>query len=92
MRQGFVKRNALLVSRVEALHGTLVILSFTIPVLFMCFCLFQKKWKLENINLACLKLSLLVFYQFIDVPYGYLYYTSSFVSMVIAASVLKVAA
>ena len=41
----------------------------------MCFCLIQKKWKLQNINLACFKLSLLVFYQFIDVPYGYLFYT-----------------
>jgi hypothetical protein len=75
--------------RMAALHYTLIILSFGIPVLFMCFCLIQKKWKLQNINLACFKLSLLVFYQFIDVPYGYLFYTCSFVSMVIAAVILR---
>jgi hypothetical protein len=49
----------------------------------------QKKWKLENLNLACFKLSILVFYQFIDVPYGYLFYTGTFVSLVIAAVLLK---
>jgi hypothetical protein len=74
--------------RMATLHHTLIILSFGIPVLFMCFCLIQKKWKLQNINLACFKFSLLVFYQFIDVPYGYLFYTCSFVSMVIAAVLL----
>jgi K+ transporter len=63
-------------------------MSFAIPLLFMCFCLFQKKWKIQNINLACFKLSLVVFYQLIDVPYGYLFYTSSFVSLVIAANLL----
>jgi hypothetical protein len=57
--------------------------------LFMGFCLLQKKWSLQNINLACFKLSLLVFYQFIDVPYGYLFYTCSFVSLLIAASLLR---
>ena len=75
--------------RMAALHYTLIILSFVIPVLFMCFCMIQKKWNLQNINLACFKLSLLVFYQFIDVPYGYLFYTCSFVSMVIAAVILR---
>jgi len=71
------------------LHHTLLILSFLIPLLFMCFCLLQKKWKLHNVNLACFKLSILVFYQFIDVPYGYLFYTASFVSMVVASALLK---
>ncbi len=72
-----------------SLHVSLLTLSFGIPLLFMCFCLFQKRWHFQNINLACFKLSLLIFYQFIDVPYGYLFYTSSFVSLVIAASLLK---
>jgi hypothetical protein len=76
--------------RMAALHNTLLILSFGVPLLFMCFCLFQKKWKIQNINLACFKLSLLVFYQFIDVPYGYLFYTCTFVSLVIAANILSV--
>ena len=75
--------------RVSILHTTLIIASFGIPVLFMGFCLIQKKWKFENINLACFKLSLIVFYQFIDVPYGYLFYTGIFVSLVIAAVLLK---
>ena len=74
----------------RALHLTLLTASFAIPFLFMCFCLWQKKWKLQNINLACFKLSIVVFYQLIDVPYGYLFYTSSFVSLVIAARLLSV--
>ena len=76
--------------RMAILHQTLVIMSFGIPFLFMVFCLLQKKWKFQNINLACFKLSLLVFYQFIDVPYGYLFYTCSFVSLVVAANLLRV--
>ncbi|HEV3223702.1 MAG TPA: hypothetical protein VGZ90_12530 [Puia sp.] len=76
--------------RMAILHYSLLIMSFGIPLLFMCFCLLQKKWRFNNINLACFKLSLLVFYQFIDVPYGYLFYTSSFVSLVIATSILSV--
>jgi hypothetical protein len=72
-----------------ALHRTLVLASFTIPMLFMIFCIGQKKWKLQNVNLACFKLSLLVFYQFIDVPYGYLFYTNSFVSLLIAGALLS---
>ena len=75
--------------RIALLHKSLLVLSFGVPVLFMGFCLLQKKWKLNNINLACFKLSLLIFYQFIDVPYGYLFYTCSFVSLVIAAVLLK---
>jgi hypothetical protein len=74
--------------RIGILHITLLVMSFAVPLLFMCFCLFQKKWKFQNINLACFKLSLVVFYQLIDVPYGYLFYTSSFVSLVVASSLL----
>ena len=71
------------------LHITLLLTSFGIPLLFMCYCLFQRKRQLNNINLACFKLSLLVFYQFIDVPYGYLFYTCSFVSLVISGCLLN---
>ena len=74
----------------ESLHISLLAMSFGVPLLFMCFCLFQKRWKFQNINLACFKLSLLVFYQFIDVPYGYLFYTSLLLSaLVIAGSLLS---
>jgi hypothetical protein len=75
--------------RMDMLHHTLIAASFIVPVLFMCYVVFQKKWKMHNINLACFKLSLLVFYQFIDVPYGYLFYTCSFVSLVIAGVLLN---
>ena len=75
--------------RIAALHFTLIAATFIIPLLFLCGCLFQKQWKLQNINLACFKLSLLVFYQFIDVPYGYLFYTCSFVSLAIGAVLLE---
>ena len=74
--------------RIGILHTTLLVTTFVLPLLFICFCLFQKKWKFENINLACFKFSVVVFYQFIDVPYGYLFYTSSFVSLIIASSLL----
>lgn len=69
--------------RVAALHETLLICSFVLPVIFVLICLLQKRRKLNNINLAALKLTLIIFYQFIDVPYGYLFYTSSFVSLAI---------
>jgi hypothetical protein len=77
------------IHRIAMLHHTLLMVSFGIPFLFMCFCLLQKKWNLQNMNLACFKLSLLVFYQFIDVPYGYLFYPCSFVSLLIAAALLR---
>jgi hypothetical protein len=74
---------------IEGLHKTLITLSFVVPILFMGSFLIRKNPKFENINLACFKLSLLVFYQFIDVPYGYLFYTGSFVSLLIAAVLLN---
>jgi len=75
--------------RMGLLHDTLLIMTFAAPFLFICFCLLQKKWKFQNINLACFKFSLVIFYQFIDVPYGYLFYTSSFVSLIIAVNLLN---
>jgi hypothetical protein len=71
------------------LHRILVVGSFSVPVLFMLLCLWQKRRKLNNLLLATLKLSLLMFYQFIDVPFGYLFYTSVFVSLMIAAILLR---
>jgi len=66
-----------------ALHATLLLCSFILPVVFVLICLLQKRQKLNNVSLAALKLTLIIFYQFIDVPYGYLFYTSSFVSLTI---------
>jgi hypothetical protein len=68
------------------LHGLLILFSFTLP---MVFTVFAFRRRLNNIPLAALKLSLVVFYCFIDVPYLYLFYTSSLVSLIILALVIR---
>jgi hypothetical protein len=76
--------------RIALLHGLLITLSFGAPLLFVLFCKWRSgRKKIANIPLAALKISLVVFYCFIDVPYLYLFYTSSFVSLIIMALVLK---
>jgi len=70
--------------RITLQHNLLVYLSFIIPILFIGICMvLKKKFKrhLHNIPLSSLKVSLVVFYNFIDVPYLYLFYTSSFISL-----------
>lgn len=69
--------------RILQLHQTLIVLTFSVPVLFVAACFFiNKKIKLSNVPLASLKIGLVVFYSFIDVPYLYLFYTSSFISLI----------
>jgi hypothetical protein len=68
------------------LHGLLILFSFTLPVAFTVIA-FRRRC--NNIPLAALKLSLVVFYCFIDVPYLYLFYTSSLVSLIILALVIR---
>ncbi|HEV3324188.1 MAG TPA: hypothetical protein VG052_01240 [Puia sp.] len=68
------------------LHGLLILFSFTLP---MAFAVAARYNRLANIPLAALKLSLVVFYCFIDVPYLYLFYTSSLVSLIILALVIR---
>jgi len=88
--------------RILLLHRTLVTLSFTVPFLFVLLChwirhqtLYRTRlWKgpqrkINNISLAALKLSLVIFYCFIDVPYLYLFYTSSFVSLIILVLLIR---
>jgi hypothetical protein len=87
-------------NRIAALHWTLITLSFVTPLVFVIVCGFLNRKTaarnrtslphgpaapLANIPLATLKLSLVVFYCFIDVPYLYLFYTSSVVSLIILA-------
>jgi hypothetical protein len=74
---------------VLSLHRSLITLSLLLPLVFVFYCLRQKRWNLNNVNAATLKFALLVFYQFIDVPYGYLFYTCSMVSLVFAAGLLE---
>jgi hypothetical protein len=68
------------------LHGLLIFLTFTLPVAFTVAAVRRRR---ANIPLAALKLSLVVFYCFIDVPYLYLFYTSSLVSLVILALAMR---
>jgi hypothetical protein len=70
---------------IAALHYLLVVLTFTVPLIAMLLALrMHKKYGIpvQNIPLAILKLSLVIFFSFVDVPYLYLFYTSSFVSLV----------
>jgi hypothetical protein len=68
------------------LHGLLILFSFSLPIAFTVTALRRRR---TNIPLAALKLSLVVFYCFIDVPYLYLFYTSSLVSLVILALAIR---
>lgn len=65
---------------IAALHRTLILLSFILPTAFMLYA--RKNKNAANIPLATLKLTLVVFYCFIDVPYLYLFYTSSILSLI----------
>ncbi len=101
--------------RIALLHRLLIMFSFAVPLLFVCF----YYWKFRgprratashgstvpqgstlllrsnadttstNLPLATLKLTLVVFYCFIDVPYLYLFYTSSFVSLIAVTLALR---
>jgi hypothetical protein len=77
--------------RISLLHGTLIVLSFIVPALFIlgCYVASKKQVILSNVPLAALKITLVVFYNFIDVPYAYLFYTSSFISLLMIASLLR---
>jgi hypothetical protein len=71
--------------RTHLLHRVLIITSFAGPILFVLACRlweYVTKNTLGNIPLGCLKLSVVIVYTFLDVPYLYLFYTSSFVSLV----------
>ncbi len=75
--------------RITTLHYLLICLSFLVPLAAMILTLrLQKRYPFstEGIPLAILKISLVIFYSFIDVPYLYLFYTSSFVSLIGIAS------
>lgn len=77
--------------RIALLHGVLVLLTFAVPIVFVLVCYARiKAGKIvNNVPLAALKMGLVFFYCFIDVPYLYLFYTSSFVSLIIVALLLR---
>ena len=68
------------------LHSLLITLSFLAPPVFL---IVGRKYSCPNLPLATLKITLVIFYCFIDVPYLYLFYTSSFVSLIIAGLLLR---
>lgn len=75
---------------VPMLHSLLILASFVVPMVTMLFCYFRSRTaNLSNIPMAVLKISLVVFYSFIDVPYQYLFYTSSFVSLLLVTLVIQ---
>ena len=72
-------------------HTLLVSLALTVPTLFIVVTLLlQKKYSLTNqhIPFAALKLTLVVFYTLVDVPFLYLFYTGSFVSLFLVTYLL----
>jgi hypothetical protein len=76
--------------RIALLHYLLVTLSFGAPLLFLALCYWKFREKRPaNLPLAMLKLTLVLFYCFIDVPYLYLFYTSSFVSLIAVTLLLR---
>ena len=76
--------------RIALLHGVLVVLSFLAPLLLLVFSRWlSRRRPVANAPLAMLKISLVVFYCFIDVPYLYLFYTSSFVSLIIITLLIR---
>lgn len=73
-------------------HSLLIACSLGIPVIVTMLCLkFRERWKIdpERLPLAVLKLTLVVFFSLVDVPYQYLFYTSSFVSLLMLAPLMR---
>ncbi len=63
-------------------HTILLYASFLLPLLCVLGIRYlPKQYAYNNIPLALLKLTLVIVYNLIDVPYQYLFYTSSFVSL-----------
>jgi len=64
-------------------HQLLMVLSFLLPLLFVSIIAYANRHvkRYNNIALAALKLTIVMVYAFIDVPYQYLFYTSSFISL-----------
>jgi len=73
--------------RVGLLHNLLIGLTFIVPPVFIVI---GRRWlHAANLPLAALKLALVIFFGFIDVPYLYLFYTSSFVSLLALTLLLR---
>ena len=70
--------------QLHILHDLLLICSLLAPVLFLfLFVKFKEKFNPVFFPLACLKISLVVFFNLLTMPYIYLFFTSSFISIAI---------
>lgn len=68
--------------RIVMQHTLLLYASFLLPFLFVLGMRYLSKQRsYNNIALALLKLTIVIVYSLIDVPYQYLFYTSSFISL-----------
>lgn len=66
-------------------HRILIIVSFLVPLTVILLIIYYTKQtakKYNNIGIATLKLTVVIVYTFIDVPYQYLFFTSSFISLI----------
>lgn len=71
--------------RITQMHYLLLVLSFGVPLVSMIAGLeLHKRYSIpiQNLPLVLLKVTMVFFYSFIDVPYLYLFYTSSYVSLI----------
>lgn len=62
-----------------------MVLSMGVPITGMVIGLeLHKRYSIpvQNLPLVMLKVTMVIFYSFIDVPYLYLFYTSSYVSLI----------
>lgn len=70
---------------IELQHRILIISAFLAPltaIILIIYHVKRTKKELNNICIAVLKLTIVIVYTFIDVPYQYLFFTSSFVSLI----------
>lgn len=68
-------------------HQLLLLCSFLMPMIFILAS--RKRMSRNNISLAALKLTVVIVFALIDVPYQYLFYTSSFISLIAIAGVSR---
>ncbi len=70
--------------QIELQHRILIVFSFLVPLVFVVGTIYANKRRrvCNNILLATLKITIVVVYAFIDVPYQYLFYTSSFIGLI----------
>jgi len=72
-------------------HHLLIYSALILPTVFMGICLaLAKKYSIQkdHLPIATLKFTLVIFYSLVDVPYLYLFYTGSFLSLFLVTHLL----